>query len=182
MLFPFSIPLFVIILAQLPSHFDATSLKMDFLSSGVVRTDPLEFSQTGNCLSDHVHRYYGSVSDRTMRPEVSYEDLRNTTGNTGNVEENKSLYWNPAIYKVNNQNSNNKTFELVDVWFASAYYVWNTGEARSFPNGLKMRAKSTNEEKVLRTVTIKETKGSSDSSSSSLSSNMIDGQGDKSQG
>ena len=58
-----------------------TSFKMDFLSSGVVRTDPLEFSEIGECLSDHVHRYYGSVSDRTMRPEVSYEDLRNTTGN-----------------------------------------------------------------------------------------------------
>ena len=102
----FSIPLFVIILSQLPSHFDATSLKMDFLSSGVVRTDPLEFSNTGNCLSDHVHRYYGSVSDRTMRPEVSYEDLRNTTGNTGNVEENKSLSVSythltlPTIYSV----------------------------------------------------------------------------------
>merc|ERR1719510_2671485 len=133
-----------------PSHVKATSFKMDFLSSGVVRTDPLVFSEIGDCLSDHVHRYYGSVSNRTMRPEVSYEDMRNASGNTGNVEENKSLYWNPAIYKVNNQNSNKKTFELVDVWFASAYYVWNTGEARSFPNGLKMRAKSTNEEKVTR--------------------------------
>ena len=111
-----------------PSHVKATSFKMDFLSSGVVRTDPLVFSEIGDCLSDHVHRYYGAVSDRTMRPEVSYEDLRNATGNTGNVEENKSLYWNPAIYKVNNQDSN-KTFELVDVWFASAYYVWKTGDA-----------------------------------------------------
>ena len=134
----FSIPLFVVILAQLPSHFDATSLKMDFLSSGVVRTDPLEFSHTGNCLSDHVHRYYGSVSDRTMRPEVSYEDLRNTTGNTGNVEENKSLYWNPAIYKVSNQGSSAKRFGLVDVWFASAYYIFTTGQATAFPDGLKV--------------------------------------------
>ena len=131
-----------------PSHVKATSFKMDFLSSGVVRTDPLVFSEIGDCLSDHVHRYYGAVSDRTMRPEVSYEDLRNATGNTGNVEENKSLYWNPAIYKVNNQDSN-KTFELVDVWFASAYYVWKTGDAKSFPNGLKMRAKN-DVEKVTR--------------------------------
>ena len=129
----------------LPSTVKATSFKMDFLSSGVVRTDPLTFSEIGECLSDHVHRYYGSVSDRTMRPEVSYEDMRNTTGNTGNVEENKSLYWNPAIYKVVNQDSDNKTFELVDVWFASAYYVWRTGDAKSFPNGLKMRAKNDNE-------------------------------------
>merc|ERR1719454_2461343 len=129
----------------LPTTVKATSFKMDFLSSGVVRTDPLTFSEIGECLSDHVHRYYGSVSDRTMRPEVSYEDMRNATGNTGNVEENKSLYWNPAIYKVLNQDGDNKTFELVDVWFASAYYVWRTGDAKSFPNGLKMRAKNDNE-------------------------------------
>ena len=51
-------------------------------------------------------RFYGAASDLTMRPEVSYADLRNASGNTGNVEENKSLYWNPAIYKVVNQNSN----------------------------------------------------------------------------
>ena len=124
---------------------------MDFLSSGVVRTDPLEFSEIGECLSDHVHRYYGSVSNRTMRPEVSYEDMRNATGNTGNVEENKSLYWNPAIYKVNNQNSN-KTFELVDVWFASAYYVWRTGQANAFPNGLKMKASDSEEVARVRRV------------------------------
>ena len=47
-----------------------------------------------------MHRFYGAVSDRTMRPEVSFEDLRAAPGNTGNVEENKSLYWNPVIYKV----------------------------------------------------------------------------------
>merc|ERR1712117_1016286 len=129
----------------IPLLVKSTSIKMDFLSSGTVRTDPLTFSEIGECLSDHVHRYYGSVSDRTMRPEVSYEDMRNATGNTGNVEENKSLYWDPAIYKVVNQDSDNKTFELVDVWFASAYYVWRTGYAKSFPNGLKMRAKNDNE-------------------------------------
>ena len=123
----------------------STSFKMDFLSSGTVRTDPLMFSQTGDCLSDHVHRFYGAVSPRTMRPGVTFQDLRSAGGNTGNVEENKSLYWNPAIYKVVNQDSDNKTFELVDVWFASAYYVWRTGDAKSFPNGLKMRAKNDNE-------------------------------------
>merc|ERR1719225_2035153 len=123
----------------LPTTVKATSFKMDFLSSGVVRTDPLTFSEIGECLSDHVHRYYGSVSDRTMRPEVSYQDMRSATGNTGNVEENKSLYWNPAIYKVKNQNAQ-KTFEIVDIWFASAYYIFTTGNAKAFPNGLKMKA------------------------------------------
>ena len=104
-----------------------------------VRTDPLVFSQTGPCLSDHVHRFYGAVSDRTMRPEVTFADLRAATGNTGNVEENKSLYWNPAIYKVLNPNSD-KTFQIVDVWFASAYYIFRTGQATAFPSGLKMKA------------------------------------------
>ena len=79
-------------------------LRMFFSSSTndvvKVRTDPLVFSQTGPCLSDHVHRFYGAVSPRTMRPEVTFADLRAATGNTGNVEENKSLYWNPVIYKV----------------------------------------------------------------------------------
>merc|ERR1719414_1336533 len=131
----------------LPTTVKATSFKMDFLSSGVVRTDPLTFSEIGECLSDHVYRYYGSVSDRTMRPEVSYEDMRNATGNTGNVEENKSLYWNPAIYKVVNQDSD-KRYEIVDVWFASAYYIFTTGKATSFPNGLKMKASA--EDKLSR--------------------------------
>ena len=112
---------------------------MDFLSSGTVRTDPLKFSEIGECLSDQVHRFYGAVSDKTMRPEVSYQDLRAATGNTGNVDENKSLYWNPAIYKVVNQNGE-KSFEIVDIWFASAYYVFKTGDVKAFPHGLKMKA------------------------------------------
>ena len=123
----------------LPYHVDSTSFKMDFLSSGTVRTDPLMFSQIGNCLSDHVHRFYGATSPRTMRPDVTYEDLRIATGNTGNVEENKSLYWNPAIYQIKNPNGA-KTFELVDIWFASAYYVFRTNKATAFPSGLKMKA------------------------------------------
>jgi len=123
----------------LPYHVDSTSFKMDFLSSGTVRTDPLMFSQIGNCLSDHVHRFYGATSPRTMRPDVTYEDLRSAPGNTGNVEENKSLYWNPAIYQIKNPNGE-KTFELVDIWFASAYYVFRTKKATAFPSGLKMKA------------------------------------------
>ena len=97
------------------------------------------FSQIGNCLSDHVHRFYGATSPRTMRPDVTYEDLRSASGNTGNVEENKSLYWNPAIYQIKNPNGE-KTFELVDIWFASAYYVFRTKKATAFPSGLKMKA------------------------------------------
>ena len=115
-------------LISLPLMVESTSFKMDFLSSGTVRTDPLMFTQNGECLSDHVHRFYGAVSSRTMRPGVTFKDLRDAPGNTGNVEENKSLYWNPAIYKVVNQNSD-KRYEIVDVWFASAYYIFTTGMA-----------------------------------------------------
>ena len=89
----------MVLVYHLPLLVKSTSMKMDFLSSGTVRTDPLTFSQIGNCLSDHVHRFYGAVSPRTMRPDVSFQDLRSASGNTGNVEENKSLYWNPAIYQ-----------------------------------------------------------------------------------
>ena len=96
-------------------------------------------------------RFYGAASDRTMRPEVSYSDLRNAPGNTGNVEENKSLYWNPAIYKVVNQNGN-KQYQIVDVWFASAYYLWRTGQATAFPNGLKMKASDNEEVARVRAV------------------------------
>ena len=124
------------LLTPLPYPVVGTSFKMDFLSSGTVRTDPLKFSEIGECLSDrdHVHRFYGAVSDKTRRPEVSYQDLRAATGNTGNVDENKSLY-----YKVVNQNGE-KSFEIVDIWFASAYYVFKTGDAKAFPHGLKMKA------------------------------------------
>merc|ERR1712033_132995 len=131
--------LLLLFLIPPPLLVEGTSFKMDFLSSGTVRTDPLMFSQIGNCLSDHVHRFYGAVSSRTMRPDVSFQDLRSATGNTGNVEENKSLYWNPAIYQIKNPNGA-KTFQLVDIWFASAYYVFRTNKATAFPSGLKMKA------------------------------------------
>jgi len=136
--------LLILVVALAAKEASATSFKMDFLSAGTVRTDPLMFSKIGNCLSDHVHRFYGAVSPRTMRPDVTFADLRSAEGNTGNVEENKSLYWNPAIYQVKNANTNQQTFELVDIWFASAYYIFKTGSARAFPSGLKMKASGAN--------------------------------------
>lgn len=132
------IPLLLSILC-FSNDVEATSFKMDFLSAGTVRTDALMYSTIGNCLSDHVHRFYGAVSPRTMRPDATFQDLRDAYGDTGNVEENKSLYWNPVIYKVNNPESEEKNFEMVPVWFASAYYVFETGMTRAFPEGLKMR-------------------------------------------
>ena len=97
-------------------------------------------------------RFYGAVSNVTMRPEVSFDDLRSASGNTGNVEENKSLYWNPVIYQVVNPGSASPSYEMVDVWFASAYYIWRTGQAKAFPAGLKMKASGAN--KLARVVAI----------------------------
>ena len=70
------VALFLCFVTPLPLLVRSTSFKMDFLSSGTVRTDPLMYSQTGDCLSDHVHRFYGAVSSKTMRPEVTFQDLR----------------------------------------------------------------------------------------------------------
>ena len=97
-----------------------------------VRTDPLVFSQTGPCLSDHVHRFYGAVSPRTMRPEVTFADLRAATGNTGNVEENKSLYWNPVIYKV--MISINPHFDATDREMICTIYACQGAEPRRVPH------------------------------------------------
>ena len=59
-------------------------------------------------------------------------------------QKNKSLYWNPVIYKVLNPSSASPSYQMVDVWFASAYYVWKTGQATAFPAGLKMKASGAN--------------------------------------
>ena len=124
---------------------EATSFKQDFLPIGSVRTDPLLFDSIGECLSDHVHTFYGAASNYTLRPSSSWDDLRAAKGNSGNVEENKSLYWHPSIYKVVNSSNETTLFELAPIWFASAYYVWPTGEARAFPDGFKMRTSDSDE-------------------------------------
>ena len=108
-----------------------TSSKMDFLPLADVRTDPIV---TQTCLSDHVHTFYGAAA---VRPETTYEDLRATTGNSGNVEENKSLYWHPTVYSYDYDTS---TYKKDSIYFASAYYIWETGKAKAFPNGFKMIA------------------------------------------
>ena len=70
------VAIFLCFVTPLPLLVQSTSFKMDFLSAGTVRTDPLMYSKTGDCLSDHVHRFYGAVSSKTMRPEVTFQDLR----------------------------------------------------------------------------------------------------------
>ncbi|CAB9514954.1 Domain of unknown function (DUF1996) [Seminavis robusta] len=112
---------------------DATSIKMDFLPIGHVRTDPI-LSKT--CLSGHVHSFYGAQV-LPHPASTDYDALRGVTDdqNTGNVVENKSLYWHPSIYSYD-ETSN--TFRREAMAQTSAYYVWITGQATAFPNGFQM--------------------------------------------
>ena len=60
--------LLLFMIVSVPLLVEGTSFKMDFLSSGTVRTDPLMFSQTGECLSDHVHRSFSKYKIQTICP------------------------------------------------------------------------------------------------------------------
>ena len=111
-----------------------TSSKMDFLPLGAVRTDPL---LNPTCLSDHVHTFYGAAA--SLRPETTYDDMRAATLSSGNVEENKSLYWHPTIYEYDRSTG---VYRKAPIWFASAYYIWETGATTAFPDGLKMIARA----------------------------------------
>jgi len=108
----------------------STSIKIDYVTSAMVRTDPI---LAPNGLSGHVHTFFGaSIAD----PSTTYEDLRNpSTGNSGNVVENKSLYWYPTIYRY--EPAQDRYF-VAPIFHHSSYYIWNTGEATAFPDGFKM--------------------------------------------
>lgn len=64
----------------------STSAKMDFLALGNVRTDPV--TDPGG-LSKHVHTFYGAAA--SLRPSTGYDELRAACGNSGNVDDNKSV-------------------------------------------------------------------------------------------
>ena len=57
--------------------------------------------------------------------------------NTRNVEENKSLYWHPTVYKYNRDTD---TYTRDIMAGSSAYYVWETGKTFAFPDGFQMIA------------------------------------------
>jgi hypothetical protein len=119
----------------------AASSKMDYLPFVHVRTDPVV---TRNCLSAHVHTFYGAAVP--PGPDITYADLRAACTTSGNVVENKSLYWHPTIYKV----LSDGTYEVADIYFATAYYVWKTvagvhgeveaGYTQAFKEGFQMIA------------------------------------------
>ena len=74
----------------------ADFFRNDFLPIGHVRTDAI-ITQT--CLSDHVHTFYGPP---LLHPAVTFEELRasDPARSSGNIMENQSLYWHPAVYHV----------------------------------------------------------------------------------
>lgn len=118
----------------------ATSVKMDFLPIGHGRVDPI---LNNECVSDHVHSFYGpqgGVDPRFPRADTGkslYETLveSDVSTNTGNVIENKSLYWHPTVYKYDR---NTDTYTRDVMAQTSAYYIWETGKATAFPNGFRM--------------------------------------------
>lgn len=118
----------------------ATSIKMDYLPIGHARVDPI---LQDNCLSDHVHTFYGPQSgvdprriDSSNKLELHAKLLAtDVSENTGNVEENKSMYWHPAVYKYDRSTN---TYTRDAMAQSSAYYIWETGGVSAFPNGFRM--------------------------------------------
>lgn len=120
---------------QLFAQAAEAELEFNYLPIAHVRTDPI-ISDT--CLSDHVHTFYGPP---LVSPSVTTEDLLATdlSEHSGLVEENKSLYWHPSIYRV----SSDGVFTLDDIYYASVYYFWDTRsrkQTQAFPKGFRMIA------------------------------------------
>lgn len=116
-------------LAGLPSGVVSTSMKIDYLKMADVRTDPIVNPEGP---SKHIHSFFGA---QVAAPDATYADLRAAQGNTGNVEENLSLYWHPTIYRWNKKEHR---AEIQETSLFSTYYIWKTGETTAFPDGFKM--------------------------------------------
>jgi len=110
----------------------ASLFGMEYVPIGHLRTDPI-LSQ--DCLSDHVHTFYGPP---LVHPSVTFEELRSTRNTreatSGNVLENQSLYWHPSFYKQ----SGDGTKEIVEPDWTTIYYAYQKGETKSFPEGFRM--------------------------------------------
>ena len=120
----------IIVLAFLALGTHADFFRNDFLPVGHVRTDAII---TQDCLSDHVHTFYGPP---LLFPKVTFEDLRNSDPSlsSGNINENNSLYWHPAVYHV----ASDGTKTLQESEMTTVYYNWIPGETIAFPPGFRM--------------------------------------------
>lgn len=110
-------------------------LEFNYLPIANVRTDPIINQE---CLSDHVHTFYGPP---LVAPSVTTDDLiaSKPEDHSGLVEENKSLYWHPSIYRV----SSDGVYTLDEIHYSSVYYFWDTGKNKkthAFPKGFRMIA------------------------------------------
>ena len=120
---------------------DMVKMCLFYKAAGHARTDPI-ISQ--DCVSDHVHTFYGP---QLFHPNTTAEDLRNSDPrfSTSVFEENKSLYWHPAIYKVGKDLATGEpTYELADIAFSGPYYRWDKDapgpKVEAFPPGFQMIA------------------------------------------
>ena len=88
----------------------ANFFRNDFLPVGHVRTDAII---TQDCLSDHVHTFYGPP---LLHPAVTFDELRASDPqlSSGNIMENQSLYWHPAVYHVADDGT--KTLQESGMW------------------------------------------------------------------
>ncbi len=108
--------LFPIILALAAEVADADFFRNDFLPVGHARTDAII---NPDCLSDHVHTFYGPP---LLYPALTFDDLRNSDPSlsSGNIEQNNSLYWHPAVYHV--ADDGKKTLQESGTYFGLAHF------------------------------------------------------------
>lgn len=120
----------IILLAFSALGTHADFFRNDFLPVGHVRTDAII---NPDCLSDHVHTFYGPP---LLYPKVTFEDLRNSDPSlsSGNINENNSLYWHPAVYHV--ASDGKKTLQESEM--TTVYYNWIPGQTTAFPPGFRM--------------------------------------------
>ncbi|CAB9526031.1 expressed unknown protein [Seminavis robusta] len=111
---------------------------LDYKPIGHVRTDPII---NPACLSDHVHTFYGPGR---LRPETTIADLEATpiSETSGQVVDNKSLYWHPTVYKVDTDPVTSiKTYTRSMISSTTTYYRFDDtrrAEVVPFPKGLVM--------------------------------------------
>jgi hypothetical protein len=70
--------------------------------------------------------------------------MRKACSNSGNVKENKSLYWHPSIYRYDKSTG---LYNIETPVFATAYYIWRDdgdGVTKAFQNGFQMIARQGN--------------------------------------
>ena len=104
------------------------------LPIGDARVDPI---LSDKCVSDHVHTFYGPQSAVDPRAGILDTLAASTTVGelTGNVEENRSIYWHPTVYKYIRDED---TYKRDVIAQTSAYYIFETGKTTAFPKGFRM--------------------------------------------